>query len=870
MPIPSSRSTAHGFAGSNLGASALGDVNSLAVAAGKRLADGDPGAAFALADRRCRLIVPAARDFILRAQTHRANGRLDEARQDLREAAKLDPIDAMIDRAALVFGDDEMRREAANRVLFAAASTSRLRRTALHVLFEFGSLCTYRLHRTDTLVSGWIAWRGPAEAQIRLETSNGPLAFALSPDRDHPLAEGDVSAAQVSIEIEAGSPFQASLVLPDGKFELVAEPDRQPTEKRQIIPTPCRVARTSEDAPFVTVVVPVYADFEATRACFEALAAALPRFPCRIVAVDDASPVPELRSYLDAGSARGAFELLRNGSNAGFAASVNAALATRERGDVLLLNADATLAPGAIDRLRALSRSTTDVGAITPFSNNGELTSWPVPHEANPLPPPAEVAALDALARTANGDALIDLPNGVGFCLYVTEACLDAVGPLPEIYAQGYFEDVEFCLRARERGFRIVAAAGVYVGHAGSRSFGRRKAALVARNLALLEARFPGYRLETAAFVALDPLAPFRAALDGLAPPKGPVVIFACGSGAAQDVARRRATRPLPNGAAALIMESARGGRTVRVRREGGGTPQSLTFDFNAAENRGAFEAYLGKLDVIRVELADPASLPEAALSALLRLEAGIALVCGHLGWFATASAPPDEACRDRSTADPCEFCRQHAASRHDSVARDQSRRLKLGRALQRAERVTPLDRIAQTFAERVFRGRAGALEPLAAKSLPASRGPRSPVAALGALSPHPSVAIDSLLLRLARRLQASPEPRRLVVFGACVDDARLMAAGTAFVTGPANPSEYLELARHYAVDALLSPDRGGGFGELDALAAALGAAKAYFDWSFGGFRADEGDLSLDPRLCAEKAASLLEAWMRGESEPSP
>ena len=327
------------------------------------------------------------------------------------------------------------------------------------------------------------------------------------------------------------------------------------------------------------MIVPVYEDEAATRACLETLAAARPPFEHRILVIDDASPNAALAARLDEAAAEGAFELIRNPRNLGFAAAVNKALALRERGDVLLLNADTLLPPGAVERLWRLSRCAPDIGAVTPFSNNGELTSYPLRNEANPLPSAAGGRALDALARDVNGDVLVDIPNGVGFCLYVTQACLDAVGDLPELYAQGYYEDVEFCLAARERGFRNVAAPGMFVGHAGSRSFTTRKQALVMRNLQLIEARFPGYRLETAAFVALDPLRPYRAALDAAAPPSGPVALVASGPGAAAQ-ARRRAERLASETSQTVLTLIADSRGRATLQSIAGGAPQSLRFQF--------------------------------------------------------------------------------------------------------------------------------------------------------------------------------------------------------------------------------------------------------------------------------------------------
>ena len=71
--------------------------------------------------------------------------------------------------------------------------------------------------------------------------------------------------------------------------------------------------------------------------------------------------------------------------NLGFAQSVNLALGRRRGGDVLLLNADTLLPRGAIDRLAAAAYSQADVGTVTPLSNNGEFTSFPLPNVANPL-----------------------------------------------------------------------------------------------------------------------------------------------------------------------------------------------------------------------------------------------------------------------------------------------------------------------------------------------------------------------------------------------------------------------------------------------------------------------------------------------------
>ena len=88
---------------------------------------------------------------------------------------------------------------------------------------------------------------------------------------------------------------------------------------------------------------------------------------------------------------------------------------------------------------------------MTPLSNNGEETSFPVANKLNPLGSIDEVLAIDAIAAAVNAGRVVDIPNGTGFCLYVTRECLDAVGSLSEDFYRGYVEDVDFCFTPVQR-----------------------------------------------------------------------------------------------------------------------------------------------------------------------------------------------------------------------------------------------------------------------------------------------------------------------------------------------------------------------------------------------------------------------------------
>ena len=96
--------------------------------------------------------------------------------------------------------------------------------------------------------------------------------------------------------------------------------------------------------------------------------------------------------------------------------------------DVILLNSDTVVPKDFAARLAEAAASDPDIGTVTPLSNNGEETSFPVANEANPIGGHDDVMAIDAIAAKVNAGRIIDIPNGTGFCLYITRECLDAVG----------------------------------------------------------------------------------------------------------------------------------------------------------------------------------------------------------------------------------------------------------------------------------------------------------------------------------------------------------------------------------------------------------------------------------------------------------
>jgi GT2 family glycosyltransferase len=263
------------------------------------------------------------------------------------------------------------------------------------------------------------------------------------------------------------------------------------------------------------IVVPVHDGADVLTACLASLARTLPR-DAHVEIVDDASRDPAVARILHehAAGAPHRVSLVQQPANLGFVRTVNAAFA-RAGGDVILLNSDTVTTRGWYERLLTCAASDPRIATATPFSNNAEICSLPTWCVANPLPADAEAVAAACVA--AGPPTYPDLPTGVGFCMYVRGAAVAAIGDFDAAtFGIGYGEENDFCLRAAAHGWRNVLCDDAYVVHVGGASLAPLGHRPGGANLARLAARYPGYNALIADFIARDPLAPRRAAINAL------------------------------------------------------------------------------------------------------------------------------------------------------------------------------------------------------------------------------------------------------------------------------------------------------------------------------------------------------------------
>ena len=344
----------------------------------------------------------------------------------------------------------------------------------------------------------------------------------------HTLSHERDQALKLVHDIEHSTVFRATRPIVHAKMRLdrlLGIGSARPAPAARPAPQPL----TPPDLP-VDVIVPVYRGLQDTRRCLQSVLAAPCHTPMRLIVINDASPEPELTAWLRdfAAQHQGRLTLLENEHNLGFVGTVNRGMAHSSDHDVLLLNSDTEVPPGWLDRLRAAAYGDQRIASVTPFSNNATICSYPRFCRDNALPEGWDTARLDALMARVNAGQSVDVPTGVGFCMYIRRAALAQLGLFDEAhFGKGYGEENDFCIRAQQAGWRNLHALDVFVRHFGGVSFGDSKSPRERAAMQTLRRLHPRYEGQVLRFVRQDParLARTRADLARVLDGQRPVIL---------------------------------------------------------------------------------------------------------------------------------------------------------------------------------------------------------------------------------------------------------------------------------------------------------------------------------------------------------
>lgn len=266
----------------------------------------------------------------------------------------------------------------------------------------------------------------------------------------------------------------------------------------------------------IDVIIPVYKNLAITKRCIQRVMTAKNKTLFNVVVIDDRGPEPEVQEYLSQVSESHQIELLINSENKGFVYSVNLGMSLHPDRDVVLLNSDAIVSDYWLDRLSAAAYSAHNIASVTPLSNHASIFSYPrMCLEVDTLPRDITADQLNELCFQLNDGSAVDVPSMHGFCCFVKRKALLQVGLFDQAkWGKGYGEEVDWSQKAASRGWRHVAAPGVFVEHVGSQSFSDKKDDALTNALKKLSSEYPDFDATVQDFIRRDPLSAHRRQLD--------------------------------------------------------------------------------------------------------------------------------------------------------------------------------------------------------------------------------------------------------------------------------------------------------------------------------------------------------------------
>ena len=214
------------------------------------------------------------------------------------------------------------------------------------------------------------------------------------------------------------------------------------------------------------------------------------------IVVDNGSRAGEREALVAALAGRGDVDVVALPENRGFAGAVNVGMAEafrRGAAAVLVLNDDAEVEPRLLVDLTAALRGDPSAGIVAPRVVDAASGVEVSRGERVWLP-------LVCLPRTwlrvrGGGPEPYRVASVLGVAFLVTRACWQRIGGLEESFF-AYYEEVDYCLRARAAGFSVIVTPASTVRHEGFRGFAGGftplAAYLKARNLPLLVRRHGG------------------------------------------------------------------------------------------------------------------------------------------------------------------------------------------------------------------------------------------------------------------------------------------------------------------------------------------------------------------------------------------
>lgn len=231
----------------------------------------------------------------------------------------------------------------------------------------------------------------------------------------------------------------------------------------------------------LSIVIPVFNQWDLTRACLKAINASVPSDLAEVIVVDNASsdPTPKAAQFLGRQLFGENFQYIRNEQNRNFAGASNQGGAAAKGDFLVFLNNDTEVQPGWHEPLLQDFAEFPNLGGTGPLLLYPELSllGHTVQHLGVSISPFYKVGHLyegiPAASPLAQKRRFFQIITAA--CMMMPRSLFAEAGGFDEAYING-FEDVDLCARLSARGLRFTVNPAARVIHYQGRSQGRHEA----------------------------------------------------------------------------------------------------------------------------------------------------------------------------------------------------------------------------------------------------------------------------------------------------------------------------------------------------------------------------------------------------------
>ncbi|MBC7604164.1 MAG: glycosyltransferase, partial [Ramlibacter sp.] len=246
----------------------------------------------------------------------------------------------------------------------------------------------------------------------------------------------------------------------------------------------------AESFPKVSAIVLCYNNLELTKACLDSVERHSLWPNLELIVVDNASSDGTPAWLKQFAATRPWVKLVLSAKNTGFAAGNNLGLEVATGELLIMLNNDTEVSPGWVQGLRRHFDRDARLGMVGPVTDNiGNEAMISVGYTDR-----ADMPAWAASRAVQHAGEQMQSRVLAFFCVAMRRAVYTEVGGLDEAFGIGFFEDDDYCNRARQAGWHLAIAEDVFVHHHLSASFDKLKSStrqeLFEKNKAIYERKW--------------------------------------------------------------------------------------------------------------------------------------------------------------------------------------------------------------------------------------------------------------------------------------------------------------------------------------------------------------------------------------------